>query len=50
MTRSRLIHTMSTQELIEWMAFYKLEQDDQKRAQERAEDAAAARQMTRSMR
>ncbi len=50
MTRAELIHRMSTQELIEWMAFFNLEQEDQRRAQERAEDQATARQVARGMR
>ncbi len=50
MTRAELIHRVSTQEIIEWMAFFKLEQEDQQRASERAEDAATARQMARGLR
>lgn len=50
MTRAELIHRMSTRELVEWMAFFQLEQDDQQRAQERAEDRATARQIARGMR
>ncbi len=49
MTRRRLIQTMSTAELIDWMAFFRLEQDDQRRAQERAEDDATARSAVRSL-
>ncbi len=50
MTRSELIRRMSIAEIIDWMAFFKLEQEDQKRASERAEDAATARQMAHGLR
>jgi len=49
MTRSELIKRMSTSELIDWMAFFKIEQDDQRRARERAEDDAEAKRQARSM-
>lgn len=50
MTRADLVHRMSVSELIDWMAFYTLEQEDQRRASERAQDAATASQIVRGMR
>ena len=50
MTRADLLHRMSVSELIDWMAFFKLEQEDQKREMDKAQDRATAQQMVRSMR
>ena len=48
-TRAELLRTMSTQELIEWCAYFTLEQEDQKRARDDAEDKARAQQIARQM-
>jgi len=40
---------MSVTELIDWIAFYRLEQDDQRREREKAEDQATARRTVQSM-
>jgi hypothetical protein len=48
--RADLVRRMSVTELIDWVAFFKIEQEDQRRAQERAEDQATARSMARGMR
>ena len=45
MTRADLIRRMSVSEIIDWVAFFRLERDDQRREMERAQDAATARQM-----
>lgn len=50
MTRAELVRRMSVTELLDWMAFFKLEQEDQKREMDRAQDRATAQQMVRSMR
>lgn len=50
MTRAELVHRMSVSELIDWMAFFRLEQEDQRRESERAEDRATAQQVMRGMR
>jgi hypothetical protein len=49
MTRAMLIRTMSVTEFIDWIAFYRLEQDDQRRERERVEDEATARRTVQSM-
>lgn len=49
MTRARLIREMSTRELIDWIAYFTIEQEDQTRAREVAEDRAKAQQMARQM-
>ncbi len=49
MTRSELIRRMSVSEIIDWMAFFKLDQEDQRRAQESAEDQAEAKRQARGM-
>lgn len=48
-TRAELLRTMSTREFIGWIAFYTLEQQDQQRAAEDAEDRAKAKQIARQM-
>jgi len=50
MTRADLVKRMSVTEIIDWMAFFKMEQEDQRRERERAEDRATAQQMARGMR
>jgi hypothetical protein len=40
---------MSTREFIEWIAFFQVEQEDQKRAMEDAQDRAHAQQVARQM-
>lgn len=49
MSRRQLLRDMSTTEFIGWIAFFKLEQEDQKRAQEDAEDRAKAQRIARQM-
>jgi len=49
MTRSELLRTMSTAELIDWIAFFKLEQADQQRQMEDAQDKAEAQRVARRM-
>lgn len=44
MTRAELIRRMSTRELVGWMAYFTLEQQDRQRATEDAEDRARAQQ------
>lgn len=50
MMRADLLRRMSVSEFIDWMAFFRLEQEDQAREIARAQDQATARQMVRSMR
>jgi hypothetical protein len=49
MTRSELLRRMSVRELVDWMAYYTLENADRERAQQDAEDRAKAQQMARSL-
>jgi len=49
MTRATLIRTMSVSELVDWIAFYRIEQDDMRRERERSEDMATARRAVQSM-
>lgn len=49
MTRAELLRRMSVRELVEWIAFFKIEQEETQRAREDAEDRAKAQQMARSM-
>lgn len=49
MTRSELLKRMSMREFVDWIAYFKIENEDQRRAQEDAEDRARASQMARSM-
>lgn len=49
MTRARLLREMSTAEFIGWIAHFKIEQEDTKRAREDAEDQARAQQMARQL-
>jgi hypothetical protein len=48
-TRRELLRSMSTREFIEWIAFFQVEQEDQKRAMEDAQDRAHAQQVARQM-
>jgi hypothetical protein len=49
-TRAELVRSMSTSEFIGWIAYFKLEQEDQKRQAEDAEDRARAQQMLARLR
>mgnify|MGYP003581117805 CR=1 FL=1 len=49
MTRAELLRTMSTREYIKWIAFFQLEQEDQQRAMEDAQDRARAQQLAHQM-
>jgi hypothetical protein len=40
---------MSTAEFIDWMAYFRIEQEDMKRERERLEDQQRAQQSLRSM-
>lgn len=48
-TRADLLKTMSTREFIGWIAFFRLEQEDQQRSMEDAQDRAKAQQMARRL-
>ena len=50
MTHRQLLSDMSVPELVHWMAFFKLEQLDRERAQQDAEDKAAAQRALRGLR
>lgn len=49
MTRAELVRRMSVRELVEWIAFFRLEQEDAQRAREDADDRARAQQLARQM-
>lgn len=49
-TRRELLRTMSVTEYIDWIAYFKLEQEDQRRQMEDAEDRVKAQQALRSLR
>lgn len=49
-THSELIREMSVREFIDWIAFFALEQEDQQRRMEDAEDRARAQQALRHLR
>jgi len=40
---------MSVSELVDWIAFFKVEQEEQERAQQRARDKAEADKLLRQM-
>lgn len=48
-TRAELLRDLSTVEFIDWIAFYRLEAEDQQRQREDAEDRAKAQQAVRQM-
>jgi hypothetical protein len=45
MTRADIVRRVSVTELIDWVAFFKLENQEREREQARAQDLATARQM-----
>jgi hypothetical protein len=44
-----LMKTVSISEFIDWIAFFRLEHEDQTRAQQDAEDRSRAQQMARQL-
>lgn len=49
MTRRELLSQMSIGEFIDWIAFFRLEQQDQEKARQDAEDRAQAQRVARQM-
>jgi hypothetical protein len=49
MTRAELVRSMSVREFIDWIAYFRLEQEDIRRRNEQAEDQRQAQEALRSM-
>ena len=49
MTRAELTERVSMREFIDWIAYFTIEQEDQRRSTEEAQDRARAQQMARQM-
>jgi hypothetical protein len=50
MTHRQLVSTMTTRELIDWMAFYRLEHEERDKAKQAADDRMAEQQALRALR